>query len=188
MREIIEDVRDYGTAAMLARKGIKDKNGNKVLVVPAPGQARNLLSYLKTFFSWAIERDDYGLEISPCDRLKAARLMGPRELDDRILDDRELFAFWRVTQRMAYPFGPLYRLLLLSGLRLNEVADATWAEFELAKAVWTIPAERMKGKPGKAKPHDVPLTAEMLEIIRNLPRFNRGEYLFLRRLARSRFG
>lgn len=179
VREIIEDVRDYGTATMLARKGIKEKNGKKMRVAArAPGQARNLLSYLKTFFSWAIERDDYGLEISPCDRLKAARLIGPRESDHRILDDLELFAFWRATQRLGYPFGPLYRLLLLSGLRLNEVADATWTEFDLAKAAWTIPAERMKGKPGKAKPHVVPLTAEMLEILCDLPRFNRGEYLF----------
>ena len=48
----------------------------------------------------------------------------------------------------------------------------------MAKGVWTIPAERMKGKPGKAKPHVVPLTAKMLEVLTSLPRFNRGEHLF----------
>ena len=32
---------------------------------PAPGQARNMLGTLKTFFSWAVEAGDYGLESSP---------------------------------------------------------------------------------------------------------------------------
>ena len=80
---------------------------------------------------------------------------------------------------MGYPYGPIYQLLLLSGLRLNEVADATWSEFDLKAGIWTIPAARMKGKNrGKARPHSVPLTADMLAMLSNLPRFNRGEYLF----------
>ena len=69
-------------------------------------------------------------------------------------------------------------MLLLSGLRLNEVADAAWEEFDLAKGIWTIPAARMKGKNGKARPHTVPLTAGIVAILASLPRFPRGEYLF----------
>lgn len=80
--------------------------------------------------------------------------------------------------RLPYPYGPIYRLLLLSGLRLNEVADATWSEFDLPKGIWTIPASRMKGKNGKARPHSVPLTADILAILGSLPRFNGGAYLF----------
>ena len=79
---------------------------------------------------------------------------------------------------MPYPFGPFYRLLLLSGLRLNEVADAVWSEIDLAGGMWTIPAARMKGKNGKARAHSVPLTAGILAVLSGLPRFNRGEYLF----------
>jgi integrase len=89
-----------------------------------------------------------------------------------------LFAFWQATGDMAYPFGPIYRLLLLSGLRLNEVADAVWSEFDLAKGIWTIPAFRMKGKNSKARSHTIPLTADILEVLSGLPRFNGGEYLF----------
>jgi integrase len=144
---------------------------------PAPGQARNLLGYLKTFFSWAIERGTYGLESSPCADLKGARIIGERQSDDRTLNDAELFAFWQATGQMPYPYGPIYRLLLLSGLRLNEVADAVWSEFDL-KGIWTIPASRMKGKNGKARPHSVPLIADILDILTGLPRFNGGEYLF----------
>jgi integrase len=36
----------------------------------------------------------------------------------------------------------------------------------------------MKGKNGKARPHSVPLTADILAVLSDLPRFDRGEYLF----------
>lgn len=172
---LIERVRDQGTAATLAayRKG-----DSEVETAPAPGQARNLLGHLKTLFGWAIERGAYGLESSPCEHLKAARIIGERQSDHRTLTDLELLAFWQSTAELGYPCGPIYRLLLLSGLRLNEVADAAWSEFDLQKGTWTIPASRMKGKNGKARSHVVPLTADMLSILGGLPRFNRGEHLF----------
>jgi integrase len=171
---LIEGVRDNGTAAILAA----DRKGKNVDQRPAPGQARNLLGQLKTFFGWAIEQGAYGLESSPCEFVKGARVIGERPSNDRTLDDAEIFAFWRAASRMPYPFGPLYRLLLLSGLRLNEVADAVWNEIDLARGMWTIPAVRMKGKNGKARPHSVPLTAGILAVLSGLPRFNRGEHLF----------
>jgi len=171
---LIESIRDNGTPATLAAYGKRGKAER----VPAPVQARNLLAYLKAFFDWAIERDTYGLESSPCEHLKAARIIGDRRAEDRTLNDAELFAFWRATQRMGYPYGPAYRLLLLSGLRLNEVADATWSEFDLVKGTWTIPAARMKGRNSKARPHGVPLTADILAVLAELPRFKNGEYLF----------
>ena len=171
---LIESIRDQGTLATMAaygKRGKADKKG-------APVRARNLLAHLKAFFNWAIERDTYGLESSPSEHLKAGRIIGERRSEDRTLNDTELFAFWRATKRMGYPYGPFYRLLLLSGLRLNEVADAAWSEFDLAKGIWTIPAARMKGKNGKARPHSVPLTADILAILADLPHFDRGEYLF----------
>jgi integrase len=165
----IENVRDHGTTAALSGK----TNGE-----PAPVQARKLLGYLRTFFSWAIRRGTYGLETSPCDHLRALDVVGDKRASDRVLDDAEIRAFWQATGEMAYPYGPLYRLLLLTGLRLNEVADASWPEFDLPGKIWTIPAHRMKGKNGKARPHSVPLTADMLAILDTLPRFNAGPYLF----------
>ena len=171
---LIEGVRDNGTAATLAAYG----KGPKASKAPAPAQARNLLGYLKTFFGWANERGVYGLQGSPCTFIKAQSVIGEKPSGDRTLDDVELVAFSRAASRMGYPYGPIYQLLLLSGLRLNEVADATWSEFDLKAGIWTIPAARMKSKNGKARPHSVPLTADMLAMLSNLPRFNRGEYLF----------
>jgi len=170
---LIEGVRDNGTAATMSAYG----KGGKADQKPAPAQARNLLGYLKTFFTWSAGQDEYGLEGSPCTFIKGADTFGERQSDDRTLNDAELFAFWQATGQMPYPYGPIYRLLLLSGLRLNEVADTVWSEFDL-KGTWTIPASRMKGKNGKARPHSVPLVADILAILTGLPRFNGGEYLF----------
>jgi Phage integrase family len=43
--------------------------------------------------------------------------------------------------------------------------------------LWVVPKERMKGKNSKARPHAVPLTDDMLALLRELPRFD-GGYLF----------
>jgi integrase len=58
--------------------------------------------------------------------------------------------------------------LLLTASRANEAIEARWSETDLAKGVWTVAAERMKGR----KPHVVPLSSRALEILRELPRDN----------------
>ncbi|HFE6193819.1 TPA: tyrosine-type recombinase/integrase [Klebsiella pneumoniae] len=56
------------------------------------------------------------------------------------------------------------RLLILTGVRTGELRGAFWSEFDLEKAVWEIPAERMKMK----CPHLVPLSTQALEIVQQL--------------------
>ncbi|MGD9472990.1 MAG: tyrosine-type recombinase/integrase [Novosphingobium sp.] len=62
---------------------------------------------------------------------------------------------------------------ILTAARSGEVIGATWAEVELDKAVWTIPADRMKA----AKEHRVPLSPRAVAILENLQALG-GEYLF----------
>ena len=61
-----------------------------------------------------------------------------------MLTDDELRAFWRVTGRMEYPWGPLFRLLAVTIQRKSEVAHALRSELNLDEKLWVIPAERMK--------------------------------------------
>lgn len=144
----------------------------------APSQARNLLGHAKRFFAWAIDQRCYGLTKSPCAELKAAKIIGKKRRRQRILTDDELFALWRAALRTPYPAGPIYRLLILNALRLNEVVDAAKPELDRRNRVWVIPEERMKGRAEEARPHAVPLTAAALAILDDLPRFNGGQYLF----------
>jgi integrase len=144
----------------------------------APAQARNLLGIMKRFFAWAKDQDSYGVAMSPCADLRAKPIFGSKLTGDRVLSDEELFAVWRATKRMPYPHGSVYQLLILTALRLNEVADAKWPEFDMRNRLWTIPAARMKGTNDKAHPHAVPLSDEVCAILATLPRFKKGSFLF----------
>jgi integrase len=137
-------------------------------------QAHNLLTTARRLFSWAIDQHVYGLEASPCDRLRPKALIGKRLARKRILVDDELHALWRATRRLGYPYGPLFRMLALTGQRKSEVAEARWSEFDLSKRLWTIPATRMKADAA----HIVPLVDDVAAILKSLPRFKRGDYVF----------
>jgi integrase len=141
-------------------------------------QAFQDFALVRRLFNWALGTDDYGLQFNPCDRLSVGDLIGEKHARDRVLTDDELRAFWRATERLGYPYGPLYRLLTLTGLRLGEACGASWSEFDLERREWTIPVERMKKIKGGPKPFMVPLTDAMLVVLNSLPRFQGGEFLF----------
>ena len=63
---------------------------------------------------------------------------------------------------------------LLTAARSGEVRGATWAEFDVTKALWTVPGERMKGR----KEHRVPLSAPALALLNALQRVEGTEFLF----------
>jgi integrase len=70
-------------------------------------------------------------------------------------------------------------LTILTGCRTGEVIGARIPEFDLAMALWVIPAQRMKGK----AEHRVPLNGAALAIVKQLSadhaeRGVKGEYLF----------
>jgi integrase len=117
-------------------------------------QAHNLLGHVRRLYNWAIGQHVYGIESSPCDRLKPREIIGEKKERTRILNDAELRAAWRAADQIGYPYGPVFKLLMLTGQRKSEVAEARWSEFDLAKQIWTIPVERMKA--GAA--HVVPLS------------------------------
>jgi len=50
-------------------------------------------------------------------------------------------------------------LIMLTGVRINELLQARWDEFDLEGRKWDIPEERMKNR----LPHRVPLTDMMID-------------------------
>jgi integrase len=138
-----------------------------------PEAARRLFEVTRRFFNWAIARGIYGIDQSPCKQLQPKDIIGEKRLRTRVLRDDEMRALWRAAERLGYPFGPLVHLLMLTGQRRNEVAEASWCEIEIDKALWTIPVERMKA----AAAHVVPLSAKALSILKCLPRFT-NDFVF----------
>lgn len=65
-------------------------------------------------------------------------------------------------------------VLVLTAARSGEIRGATWAEIDIAGAVWTIPGDRMKA----GKEHRVPLSGQVLDILRALPRLAGNDLVF----------
>jgi integrase len=161
-----------------------------------PYEAHNRLGHLRRLFNWAIGTHEFGVIASPVERLSPKDLIGKREARVRVLSDAELSAIWKATggptdaseivearrrdvkwdttKPMGYPYGPLIKMLILTGQREREVADMSWSEVDFVGKLWTIPARRMKGD----RSHEVPLAPDALALLASLPRFNAGEFVF----------
>jgi integrase len=89
-----------------------------------PTKANRILSCLKSFFAWRMRRDET-LGRSPCANISDPCAENSRE---RVLGDAELAALWRAAEGEGHPFGPMVRLLMLSGVRRDEARCAVWSE------------------------------------------------------------
>lgn len=124
-------------------------------------QANRTLAHLKTLFSWALDREL--AEVDPTARVRKRVKEVPR---DRALSPDEIRYFWAGCDKLGWPFGPLFKLLLLTAQRRDEVGAMEWREFDLDKRAWTIPRERAKND----RQHEVHLSDLTMEIIEALPR------------------
>ncbi len=59
-------------------------------------------------------------------------------------------------------------LTILCATRTSETLGARKAEFDLDGALWTIPAERMKGRKGERREHRVPLSRQAVALLRRV--------------------
>jgi integrase len=126
----------------------------------SPIMANRTLAALRRMCGWAMER---GLiDASPCDKVKAPAAERSR---DRVLSDDELRTAWQACDAIGWPFGPLVKLLLLTGQRRDEVAEMRWSEIDMEARTWTLPRERVKND----QAHLVPLSEPAIAILHTLP-------------------
>lgn len=160
--------------------------------------ARHARNAISRFFSWAAEAERYGVTVSPCLNIRdrTIGLSGSDLRRQRVLDDAELADVWRGVEeltaqkrrrvlardpdadvsRVFAPIEPLTKLLLLTGARLNDIAQASWREVDWEKKMLVVPPPRFKS--GVA--FEVMLAPAALIILERLPRFERGFMLTLR--------
>src|SRR4051794_5442338 len=136
----------------------------------SPAAANRALAYLSKFFNWCIEQDL--LTASPAARVRALSSVTSRE---RVLTSEELKWIWTALDGFPGVFGPMFKVLLLTGQRRGEVAGMRWDEVRnlgTDEAVWDLPATRTKN----GQPHLVPLAPEVQAILIGLSRT--GELVF----------
>jgi integrase len=151
----------------LAKRPLDEITGDDIkrlvrgIAKDAPSQANHTLAYLKAMLGWAI--DEGLIEKNPAAGVKMPAQKVERE---RALGDNEILPLWLACDEVGWPFGPLAQLLLLTAQRRDELAHATWSEFDLARQTWTLPGERTKN----GRSHIVHLPVLATEIIEKLPR------------------
>lgn len=104
-----------------------------------PATARLLFATLRRMMRWAVNQGD--LERSPMEGMDAPFKVLSR---DRVLSDNELALIWGASETLGYPFGPLVRLLILTGARREEIAALDWSELDRDDRIWALPPKRSK--------------------------------------------
>ncbi|WP_426262983.1 tyrosine-type recombinase/integrase [Sphingomonas sp. PWP1-2] len=119
---------------------------------------------LRSIFNYACDKERRHLppSRSPMLGIKPPSKAGKRE---RTLSDAELRLVWMAAGGLGWPFGPIVRLLILTGQRRDEVAGMAWGELDKDKRQWLLPGERSKN----GYPNLVPLAPSALVALTDLP-------------------
>ena len=142
---------------------------DKVVDAGSPVAANRILAYTKRFFSWCKERDI--LDQSPVEAIKLPSKENDR---DRVLNLGEIKSFWISCDKMGYPWGPVFQLLLLTGARLKEVSQASWSEISISDRTLDLPGSRTKNE----RAHQIQLSVQTLKILLSLPKIEGQDFLF----------
>jgi integrase len=126
---------------------------------PAPIEANRTFEVVRRLFNWAMEKEI--LEDSP-----AAKLSRPADetARERTLTADELQILWRALDDTRPIVRGVFRMMLLSAQRRNEVSRMRWADLDRREGWWNIPAELTKTK----RPYRVPITSAMTGIIEEI--------------------
>ena len=147
--------------------------------------ANDVLRWTKRIFDFAIKR--HVVTFNPASAFDLADAGGKEEARDRWLTSEEITKLFQAMRDKSGTFSVenlhAVRLLLLLGMRKEELIAAPWAEFDLKNAIWCLPEERTKT--GAAI--DIPLPALAVETLTELKRLAAGSaYVFPARKMQSR--
>jgi integrase len=161
----IAEIRRREIIALL--KGIAERSG--------PEAARGALAVLSRLLNWAIAHDLPGLEANPTASIKVGEILGKAKARKRLLTDAELGVIWRALGTVGEPFSTIYKLLLLTGARRDEIAGARWEDLDLGAAIPTLTIPPERSKTGEAML--IPLSSAAVALLGEMPRFS-GPYIF----------
>lgn len=134
--------------------------------------ARQVFNAMNPFFLWCVSR-----ELIPASPM--AGLSPPERYEDRdrVLTEDEIKLFWKATDKLSYPWGPYYKLLLLTLQRRSEVAHLDRLELNfdgMYRNTWIIPSDRTKNN----EEHLVHLPTQVIDIIDKIPKHDKSTLVF----------
>ncbi len=182
---VTEKVKNHATTVRILRKDVFPAIGHRQIEsittadvlditdrIKARGadhMALHTRNALKRLFAYAIARQK--ITFNPAAAIEAQFIATARSRDVALSPDevgKVIRAVYQSNMKRAYKLA--LHLLILCMVRKSELTEARWEEIDFDRAEWTIPGERMK----KVRPHVVPLSAQALEMFRELKTLSCG--------------
>lgn len=150
-------------------------------------RADRAVATLSSIYGWAIERDMDGIVMNPCQKVRKLHKPGKRHVAltaDKIKRLWEVIDDDRFTRRVPAR-STIFRLLLFTGQRLNEVVEAPQCEFQFDEdglCTWTLPNERTKVQDNLRHDNIMKLGPYASQLWRDaIKQFGNDEYVFAQR-------
>jgi integrase len=149
----------------------------------SPVMANRVLATTKAVFDYAIRR--HWIEQNPAAAFRRTDAGGEEQARTRALSDGDLVKLFKALQAAGSAFR-IYdlavKLLLVTAVRVSELIEAPWAEFDLDadEPVWRLPVSRIKtGKDMMQRDFTIPLPSEAVEWLREIKRTSvASDYVF----------
>lgn len=170
---LIKDITNGATAA-----DIKTKKRGRSIVKGGPAAAARALATVRAMFSWAMEHDHL-IGPNPAVGLKLAA----GGSSERYLTDEEAAALFNALDQLEADLeitaaqAAIFRLLLLTGARRNEIAGLKWSEVDFARKRLVLPPNRTKAG-ATAGERRIQLNSAAVSILEPLPRPKGAVWLF----------
>ena len=142
---------------------------DQIVKAGKPTTAGRTMAYARACFAWGKRRGK--VPENPFAELPISAGATERE---RALSDAEIAEVWAAADTLSYPFGPFYKLLILTLQRREEVAGMRWTELSHDLTRWTLPGVRMKN----GKPHTVHLSEAVRSVLCSIPRIEGCDFIF----------
>ena len=129
----------------------------------SPKMALHTRNVIKRLYEYLIARQ---LAASNPAEVVPARSIATFDSRSRVLSGDEIGAMFRSIDASSIrrPLKLALHLLVLTMVRKSDLVEATWSEFDLDKALWKIPAARLK----KDRDQRVPLPDQAVSMLREL--------------------
>lgn len=138
---------------------------DNLIAANLPGAAREFRKHLHGLFTFLRTRPKtYRMTENPVASVSVDVAYISRK---RVLEDGELVEVWKAAEAIGAPFGPMVKMLILTGQRLREVGEAEWREIS-SDGLWTIAADRAKN----GKEHIVHISPQAQAVLDALPRID----------------
>ena len=142
--------------------------------------ANRVRGYISAAFSYGLQYDNsptrldmtqFGMKYNPVTAVPKALKSEPvGERDLSRTEIRQLWAALTSDESCTFGVATAVKLMLATGLRVQEVVEAKWSEIDLPAKRWELPSSRTK----KARAHVVPLNAVAVSLLEKLKLWSAG--------------